>query len=163
MGIAKNPFRAFYKAHKGGKSECLPIGLFMTSNSNCYLASKKETTVDLKNPLHKSRCTFQKCFHTLPAKLEHIWNTFSDMNLVLLPLLCMNYSSAVVLLDVFLHLLFPNLILLDQMYREDRTKVGFRMFQMRSKRKHDDTLWISNFWSHENVVLKYISPIFKVL
>ena len=65
MGIAKNPFRAFYKAHKGGKSECLPIGLFMTSNSNCYLASKKETTVDLKNPLHKSRCTFQKCFHTL--------------------------------------------------------------------------------------------------
>ena len=104
------------------------------------LSGFKKTTVDLKNPLHKSRCTFQKCFHTLPAKLEHIWNTFSDMNLVLFPLLCMNYSSAVVLLDVFLHLLFPNLILLDQMYREDRTKVGFRMFQMRSKRKHDDTL-----------------------
>ena len=85
---------------------------------------------------------FSKMFSysSLPAKLEHIWNTFSDMNLVLFPLLCMNYSSAVVLLDVFLHLLFPNLILLDQMYREDRTKVGFRIFQMRSKRKHDDTL-----------------------
>ena len=77
MGIAKNPFRAFYKAHKGGKSECLPIGLFMTSNSNCYLASKKETTVDLKNPLHKSRCTFQKCFHfstcEVRAHMEYIF------------------------------------------------------------------------------------------
>ena len=50
---------------------------------------KTTTTVDLKNPLHKSRCTFQKCFHTatLPARfqrMEYIFRYESGSSPILL-------------------------------------------------------------------------------
>ena len=62
-----------------GNQNVCPSRLFIALNSNCYLASKKRHQhrgVDLKNPLHKSRCTFQKMF-----SVGLYLRIFSDMNL----------------------------------------------------------------------------------
>ena len=67
-----------------GNQNVCPSRLFIALNSNCYLASKKRHQhrgVDLKNPLHKSRCTFQKMFSVGLYLRERAYRIFSDMNL----------------------------------------------------------------------------------
>ena len=120
-----------------GNQNVCPSRLFIALNSNCYLASKKRHQhrgVDLKNPLHKSRCTFQKMFSVglyLRESISYLFRYESRSIIVLFysyellyftPLLCyfMIFNNA--------STLSSNLILLDHMNRDK----GW------IPRKHDD-------------------------
>ena len=120
-----------------GNQNVCPSRLFIALNSNCYLASKKRHQhrgVDLKNPLHKSRCTFQKMFSVglyLRESISYLFRYESRSIIVLFYSYELLYFTP--LLSYFMIVYnastsSSNLILLDHMNRDK----GW------IPRKHDD-------------------------